>query len=193
MNENQSPCGSKTPETDALIRTQLARVGITPTALAAKLTLKCEELERDRDKWRGKADHLGIACKVWEDEVNRLKNACDRWSEFETLHPLMHCQTCGQLRSMDYACDSLHNVKGHSPTGGHPNSTQYRTMKPKLENTEEPAAVVGCHAPACSASPDSLSLLEWRQWAFEICSDFKIEYDPHDAGLRSAITKRLAD
>jgi len=37
-----------TPETDALIRTQLARVGMTPTALASKLTLKCEELERDR-------------------------------------------------------------------------------------------------------------------------------------------------
>ena len=115
MNDNQSPSVGKTPETDALIRTQLRRVGITPTALASKLTIKCEELERDRDKWREKADHLGIACKVWEDEVNRMKRACDRWSEVETLHPLMHCQTCGQLRGMDHACDSQHNAEIHGP------------------------------------------------------------------------------
>ncbi|QTN32555.1 hypothetical protein HZ994_09500 [Akkermansiaceae bacterium] len=47
-----------TPETNELIRTQLARVGITPTALAAKLTLKCEDLERERDEARKIAEEL---------------------------------------------------------------------------------------------------------------------------------------
>lgn len=37
---------------------------------------------------------------LWEDEVNRLKRACDKWSEDELLHPLIHCQTCGELRCM---------------------------------------------------------------------------------------------
>jgi hypothetical protein len=27
------------------------------------------------------------------------------WSEVETLHPLMHCQKCEQLRGMDHSCD----------------------------------------------------------------------------------------
>jgi DNA anti-recombination protein RmuC len=36
-----------TPETNELIKTQLARVGITPSVLAAKLTIKCESLERE--------------------------------------------------------------------------------------------------------------------------------------------------
>jgi len=43
-----------TPETNQLIRTQLARVGITGTALASKLTFKCEELERERNELREK-------------------------------------------------------------------------------------------------------------------------------------------
>ncbi len=49
-----------TPETNELIRTQLARVGITPTALAAKLTLKCENLERERNALRD-AIRLAVA------------------------------------------------------------------------------------------------------------------------------------
>ena len=45
-----------TPETDELIRTQLARVGMTPRALAARLTLKCEQLERERDAMKARID-----------------------------------------------------------------------------------------------------------------------------------------
>lgn len=40
------------------------------------------------------------------DEIERLANACNKWSEAETLHPLMHCQKCGELRGMDHPCDS---------------------------------------------------------------------------------------
>ena len=41
-----------TPETNELIRTQLANVEITPSVFSAKLTLKCESLERERDEAR---------------------------------------------------------------------------------------------------------------------------------------------
>ena len=47
-----NPSQSDSPETSKLVRDQLATVGITPTVLAAKLTLKCEELERQRDEAR---------------------------------------------------------------------------------------------------------------------------------------------
>jgi hypothetical protein len=49
----------------------------------------------------------GVCDRRFADECKRLKSACDRWSEAETLHPLMHCQTCGQFRGIDHACDSL--------------------------------------------------------------------------------------
>ena len=39
-----------TPETDVFIRTQLAQVGMNGTKLSAKLTLKCEKLERERNE-----------------------------------------------------------------------------------------------------------------------------------------------
>ena len=39
-----------TPETDVFIRTQLAQVGMNGTILSAKLTLKCEKLERERNE-----------------------------------------------------------------------------------------------------------------------------------------------
>jgi len=53
----------------------------------------------------------GVCDRRFADECQRLKSACNMWSETETLHPLMHCQTCGQLRFMDHACDSLPNDK----------------------------------------------------------------------------------
>lgn len=71
--------------------------------------------------------------RVWM-ETNGYRNwqlggVCDRRfaDECKTLHPLMHCQTCGQLRGMDHACDSLHNAKsaGTAPdgeAGQHPKS-----------------------------------------------------------------------
>ena len=43
-----------TPETNDLVKTQLARVGMTPSVLAAKITIKCESLERERDEWKAK-------------------------------------------------------------------------------------------------------------------------------------------
>ena len=44
------------------------------------------------------------------DEIDRLESACNKWSEDESMHPLMHCQTCGQFRCMIHACDSPPNA-----------------------------------------------------------------------------------
>ena len=43
---------SSTPETDALVRETLSCPTVTDTILSAKLTLKCEELERERNRIR---------------------------------------------------------------------------------------------------------------------------------------------
>ena len=39
-----------------------------------------------------------------EMEIERLKSDCNRWSDAETLHPIMHCQNCGELRMMNHLC-----------------------------------------------------------------------------------------
>jgi len=49
-------------------------------------------LRRERDEWREKAEHLAIACKVWEDEA--------------TLHPLTHCPDCREFRGHGHECKS---------------------------------------------------------------------------------------
>ena len=59
-----------TPETDELIRTQLARVGMTPRALAARLTLKCEQLERERDAMKAEAAKY---LQLWDDATKELE------------------------------------------------------------------------------------------------------------------------
>ena len=43
-------------------------------------------------------------------EIERLESACNKWSEDESLHPLIHCQICGQFRCMIHACDSPPNA-----------------------------------------------------------------------------------
>lgn len=48
---------SKTPETAAIIRDAMKSPTMTETILAAKLTLKCEELERDRNAWKANHDN----------------------------------------------------------------------------------------------------------------------------------------
>ena len=60
----------------------------------------------------------GICDRRFADEAKRLKSACDKWSEAETLHPLMHCQKCGELRGMDHPCDSLPNDEVARTEGG---------------------------------------------------------------------------
>ena len=49
---------SLTPETDALVRETLSSPTVTDTILSAKLTLKCQELERERDEWRNEHDRV---------------------------------------------------------------------------------------------------------------------------------------
>jgi hypothetical protein len=79
-----------TPETDELIRTQLARVGITPTALASKLTLKCEDLERERNdalktqervkNWKlMTAQELRLTCgEITAQEIRTIRAVLDQ-------------------------------------------------------------------------------------------------------------------
>lgn len=42
----------------------------------------------------------GLCDRRFADECERLKTACDKWSEDETLHPLMHCKTCGRINPL---------------------------------------------------------------------------------------------
>jgi len=44
-----------TPRTNQIVREQLARRGITPTVLAAKLTMHSEQLEREAAAWQSVA------------------------------------------------------------------------------------------------------------------------------------------
>jgi hypothetical protein len=55
-----------TPETNELIKTQLARVGMTPSVLVTKLTVKCESLERERDEYRAALEQIR-ANPGWQD------------------------------------------------------------------------------------------------------------------------------
>jgi len=50
-------------------------------------------------------------------EIMRLTNACNRWSESETLgnHPLMHCPKCGELRGHGHSCDEPQNARAMTP------------------------------------------------------------------------------
>ena len=61
MNNDQSPCGGETPESDSWLR------GYDDTPMVLDAYAKMQKLERERDKWREKANHLKSACKVWED------------------------------------------------------------------------------------------------------------------------------
>ena len=79
---------SDTPETDSLLRGDDKRWSVN----MVELRDLCRKLERERDKWREKAEHLGIACKVWEDEA--------------TLHPLTHCPDCREFRGHGHECKS---------------------------------------------------------------------------------------
>ena len=45
-----------TPRTNQIVREQLARLGMTPSALAAKLTMHSEQLERLAAAWRKVAE-----------------------------------------------------------------------------------------------------------------------------------------
>ena len=49
-------------------------------------------LRRERDEWREKAEHLAIACKVWEDATS--------------MHPIMHCPDCKEFRGHGHECKS---------------------------------------------------------------------------------------
>jgi hypothetical protein len=77
-----------TPETDSLLKGEDTRWSVS----MLELLDFCRKLERERDKWREKAEHLGIACKVWEDEP--------------TLHPVTHCPDCREFRGHGHECKS---------------------------------------------------------------------------------------
>ena len=53
----------------------------------------------------------GVCDRRYADECKRFKIACDKWSEDEILHPLMHCQQCGKFQEHGHACDSPQNNK----------------------------------------------------------------------------------
>ena len=74
-----------TPETNELIRTQLTNVEITPSVFSAKLTLKCESLERERDEAREKyttllTDNMLDVHKLYKaiDLIKSLINQIER-------------------------------------------------------------------------------------------------------------------
>lgn len=50
-----------------------------------------------------KSREAGMLILEAADEIDRLKSACNKWSEDELLHPMIHCQTCGQFRCMIHA------------------------------------------------------------------------------------------
>ena len=62
-----------TPETNELVKTQLARVGMTPSVLAAKLTIKCESLERERDEARSNAKPMGAVTIARNGYIEELE------------------------------------------------------------------------------------------------------------------------
>ena len=87
-----------TPETNDLVKTQLARVGITPSVLAAKLTIKCESLERERDEAREEAETIKEAAwavvhrwetPLWKDApataelINKLRKKLTHNTNFQ--------------------------------------------------------------------------------------------------------------
>jgi chromosome segregation ATPase len=88
-----------TPETNELVKTQLARVGMTPSVLAAKLTIKCESLERERDEAREEIKmlktNLEISLRQTEQAVQ------DRADEHQTLTEQRDrlAEEVGQLKS----------------------------------------------------------------------------------------------
>jgi len=51
---------SDTPETDKLVRTHLTAIGTDAIGLASKLTLKCMELERERDEARSRFNEIDL-------------------------------------------------------------------------------------------------------------------------------------
>jgi hypothetical protein len=56
-----------TPETDAIIRAAMESPTMTGTILAAKLTLKCQELERELAEAREQRDRLAEALRPFID------------------------------------------------------------------------------------------------------------------------------
>jgi len=70
-----------------------------------RLVRRLRNFWRQLDTHQRKRESATLILEAAE-EIERLNNACNRWSEVETLHPLMHCQKCGELRGMDHACDS---------------------------------------------------------------------------------------
>jgi len=95
---NQTPPKTmSTPETDSLLRKCHNSYGDE----RAELIHFCRKLERERDKWREKAEHMGIACKVWEDEP--------------TLHPLTHCPDCREVRGHGHECKSGQDTPSTKP------------------------------------------------------------------------------
>lgn len=98
MNDNQSPFGGETPESDKWL------LGYDDTPMVLDAYAKMQELERDRNKWKEKADHLRIACKVWEDAgtihpVNGVN--CDIFGNSFSLHNVLDVAPPPQMPGLD--------------------------------------------------------------------------------------------
>jgi hypothetical protein len=115
--DTQTPM-SDTPETDSLLRGDDTRWSVNMVELrdlCRKLEQERNEardtkwareihschnacarpicvLRRERDEWREKAEHLAIACKVWDDATS--------------MHPIMHCPDCKEFRGHGHECKS---------------------------------------------------------------------------------------
>jgi len=75
---------SDTPETDKLIRTYHTVIGTDAIGLASKLTLKCMELERERD-----------------EAVQALRNIRADWGGM-VIDDGCYCSDCEFLRPIDF-------------------------------------------------------------------------------------------
>jgi hypothetical protein len=105
LSETACSPSSSTPETDKLVRETLASPTVTDTILAATLTLKCEELERERNAAR----------RMWsihQDKLAELREQV-RLTIMENLH-LADGDVCTLKRLKDavaFDLDSPENVK----------------------------------------------------------------------------------
>jgi uncharacterized coiled-coil DUF342 family protein len=68
---------TETPETDKLIRTYSTIIGTDAIGLASKLTLKCEELERQRDEAREQRDAFIKEIEIANERLRGKKHPDD--------------------------------------------------------------------------------------------------------------------
>jgi len=73
MNTPCPECNSPTPETDAFVRELIATGYIPPAVLLAKFTMKCMELEQQRDEARRATERAKSFKRVLKNENKSLR------------------------------------------------------------------------------------------------------------------------